>query len=179
MARRTTSEAGVDHGGARAPAVVQQSDIPDAIRPLSAVLEADYVDVFSMSTPGHAVSPEQWARAGIEDAAGVQGQFVWRVLLGLRLERRQSPSYVGGWKIADRGDDWLRLEAASWFLTAHIVVHVDERCLSIATLIHYDQPVAKAIWPPVSVGHRWAMPGLLRGALRSLERAEEPVSSSI
>lgn len=151
------------------PTVIQQRNVPEAIRSLSTLAPPDYVDLFTVTTSGAAGrSPEQWARAGLEDAAGLQGQFVWRVLLGLRLERRPSQGHVAGWKIADRGGNWLRLEAASWFLTAHVVVQVDDGQSSVATFIRYDRPIAAFIWPPLSAFHRKAMPGLLRHAARAL-----------
>jgi hypothetical protein len=154
--------------GDSVPTVRQQRNVPEAIRSLSTMANPDYVDVFSATASGTPDrSPEQWARAGIEDAAGPAGQFVWRELLGLRLERRPSPDHVGGWKIADRGDSWVRLEAASWFLTAHIVVQVDDGQVTVATFIRYDLPVASVVWPPLSIGHRRAMPGLLRRAARA------------
>jgi len=34
--------------------------------------------------------------------------------------------------------------------------------VSVATFIRYDRPMAAVIWPPLSIGHRQAMPGLLR-----------------
>src|SRR5687767_3372515 len=111
-------------------------------------------------------SPEEWARAGVETAAGLGGQFVWRVLLALRLALRPSAEHVAGWKIARRGADWITLEAASWFMTANIVVHVEEGEVSVATCIRYDHPVAALIWSPLSRGHRRAMPGLLRRAAK-------------
>lgn len=149
------------------PTVLQQRDIPEAIRSLSTLTSPDYVDLFTLKTDeAGAKSPEEWVRAGVEDAAGLAGQFVWRVLCGLRLERRPSPEHVGGWNIAERGDRWIRLEASSWFMTAHIVVHVDEGQVSIATLIRYDRPVASLVWPLLSIGHRRAMPALLRQAAR-------------
>jgi len=150
------------------PTVLQGPDVPGAIRSLSTLASPDYVDLLTVTTSeGAGRSPEQWARAGIEDAAGLAGQFVWRVLVGLRLERRSSPDHVGGWRIADRGDSWIRLEAASWFLTAHIVVQVDDGQLSVATFIRYDRPIASLVWPALSIGHRLAMPGLLRQTVSS------------
>ncbi|MGH7856074.1 MAG: hypothetical protein ACREQY_02000, partial [Candidatus Binatia bacterium] len=74
--------------------------------------------------------------------------------------------HVGGWQIADRGDSWIRLEASSCFLTAHIVVKVDDGQVSVATFIRYDRPLASLVWRPLSAGHRLAMPGLLRDAVR-------------
>jgi hypothetical protein len=90
---------------------------------------------------------------------------VWRVILGLRLAWQRSPEHVGGWKIASRGDSWITLEATSWFLSANIVLCVEAELLSVATIIRYDRPIAALIWPPVSIFHRQAMPGLLRQAL--------------
>ena len=158
-------------GGLRArghtvPTVFQQPHAPRAIRSLSTLASPDYVDFFTITTDGAAGgSPEQWARAAVE-AAGLGGQFVWRVLCGLRLERRPSPDSIGGWKIADRGDSWIRLEAASWFMTAQLVLMVDDGHLSVATFIRYDRPIAALVWPPLSAGHRSLMPGLLRGTVR-------------
>lgn len=153
-----------------APTIVQQRDAPEAIRSLSTMNSPDYVDLFTATTNAAAErSPQEWARAVVEDAAGFAGQFVWRVLLGLRLDRRPSPDHVGGWKIGDRGDSWIRLEAASCFLTAEIVARVDDGQLSIATLIKHDRPMAAVVWPPLSIVHRQAMPGLLRHAARHLK----------
>jgi hypothetical protein len=161
------------------PLVVQQRDVPAAIRSLTTMTSPDYVDVFTVTTSNAAgASPEQWARAGIEEAAGDGGQFVWRVLLGLRLERQPSSDRVGGWKIADRGDSWIRLEAASWFLTAHLVVQVDDRGVTVATFISYDRPPAAFVWPPLSVGHRKAMPGLLRRAVSAVARIAQREEAS-
>jgi hypothetical protein len=160
------------------PIVFQQHDVPAVIRPRSSLARVDYVDLFTVVTDEAAGgSPEQWARAGLEDAAGLAGQFVWRVLCGLRLERRPSPDHVAGWKIADRGDSWIRLEAVSWFMTAQIVVQVDDGQVSVATFIHYDLPVAALVWPALSIGHRQAMPGVLRGMVRAMAH-DRPHSAS-
>jgi len=76
-------------------------------------------------------------------------------------------SAASGWKIAARGDSWIRLEAVSWFMTAQIVIQVDDEQLSVATFIRYDRPMAALAWPPLSAGHRLAMPGLLRQTVRA------------
>jgi hypothetical protein len=147
------------------PAIVQQHSIPESILSLS-TMRPDYVDLFTARTRDAAGRPpEKWARAGIEDAAGLAGQFIWRVLCGLRLAPRHSPDHVAGWTIADRGERWVRLEAASWFLTAHIVFWIEEEQVSVATFIRYDRPVAAFIWGALSIGHRQAVPGLLRQAV--------------
>jgi hypothetical protein len=127
----------------------------------------DYVDFFTTTTKSAAdASPERWSRTAIEDVAGRGGQFIWRGVLGLRLKARPSTERVGGWKIADRGDDWIRLAASSWFLTAHLVIRLDGEHLSAATFIRYDHPIAPLIWVPVSTVHRRLMPRLLRQTVR-------------
>jgi hypothetical protein len=157
--------------GDTVPTVFQQRNVPEAIRSRSTLASPDYVDLFTVTTSeAEDASPEQWARA-VVDAAGLAGQFVWRILCGLRLEWGRSPHYVGGWKIADRGDSWIRLEGASWFMTAQLVLEVADGHLSVATFIRYDRPMAALVWPPLSAGHRFLMPGLLRHTVRAIRIA--------
>jgi hypothetical protein len=48
---------------------------------LSTLAKPDYVDLFTVTTSAAADrSPEQWARAGVEDAAGSQGNSSNRFL---------------------------------------------------------------------------------------------------
>jgi hypothetical protein len=149
------------------PSVIQQRNIPDVIRALGGMASPDYIDLFIVKTNGAAgATPEQWSRTALEDVAGLGGQFIWRGVLGLRLKSRPSTERVGGWKIADRGEDWIRLEASSWFLTAHLVTRLDDGHLSAGTFIRYDRPIAPIIWVPVSAVHRRLMPGLLVQTVR-------------
>ena len=58
--------------------VLRQRNVPEAILSLSTLAKPDYVDLFTVTTSAAADrSPEQWARAAIEDAAGLAGQFIW------------------------------------------------------------------------------------------------------
>jgi hypothetical protein len=151
--------------------VRRERTAPDAIRSVSGFERFDYVDVFTVSSRAAGDrTPEEWARAGIEAATRIGGQFVWRTLLGLRLERESSPDHVGGWTIADRGDEWIRLAASSWFMTAHLVFRIDDGQASIATIIRYDLPIAPLIWLPVAVAHRRALPRLLHHAEKAVRR---------
>ncbi|MEV0443794.1 hypothetical protein AB0I84_31175 [Streptomyces spectabilis] len=140
--------------------VRQEQPVPAPILALSTMERPDYVDLFTLSggVPGR--SPEEWAKALFEDVAGRSGQFVWRVLLGLRL--RAARGRVAGWEIADRGADWIRLEARSWFLTGHLVVRADDDHVSLATFLRYDRPLAGRVWPPLAKKHRSLARGLLR-----------------
>ena len=147
--------------------VIQERTIPDAIRALSSMDRPDYIDVFTVTTNGAAdATPEEWFRTALEDVAGRGGQFIWRGVLGLRLKSRPSTERVAGWKIADRGKDWIRLEASSWFMTAHLVARLDDPMLFAGTFIRYEHPIAPLIWVPASTVHRRAMPGLLVKTVR-------------
>ena len=151
--------------------VIQQRDIPDVIRALSGMDRPNYVDLFTVPTNGaDDASPEQWFRTAIEDVAGPRGQCIWRSVLRLRLPSGPSTERVGGWKIADRGEDWIRIEASSWFLTAHLVTRLHDGYLSAGTFIRYDHPIAPLIWVPLSAVHRRLMPGLLVHTVRRRAR---------
>jgi hypothetical protein len=148
--------------------VVGLTNIPEAIHCLDTLASPDYVDLFIARTSGATdKSAEEWARAVLEDTpTGRSAPVLWR-RLGLRLGPTPSPDYIQGWKILDRGDDWIRIEATSWFMTAHAVVHVDDGQVSIALFVRYDRPIAATIWPPVSVMHRRAVPVMLGEAVKA------------
>jgi hypothetical protein len=133
-------------------------------------MDPDYVDCVAVANSVTDRSPEEWARATVEDVSP-WGRFIaWRVLCGLRLESRSSPEHIAGWKIADRGDNWIRLEAASWFMTAQIVFLVGEARVSLLTFVRYDHPVGALVWPAVSIIHRRVLPDVLRGGVKRISR---------
>jgi hypothetical protein len=148
--------------------VVGLANIPEAIRCLDTLASPDYVDLFTATaSDARDKSAEEWARATLEDTpTGRSAPSLWR-LLGLRLGPTPSPDFVQGWKIADRGEDWIRIETTSWFMTAHAVVQVDHGHVSVALFLRYDRPIAALIWPPVSVMHRRAVPVMLHQALKA------------
>ena len=166
------SPGGTNTERASVSSAVGPRDVPEVVRSLSTMRDPDYVDLFTLRTAGtHDRSAERWARALFEDVAGLSGQLIWRVLLGLRLGWRRTPDCVAGWKIADRGDGWIRLEADSRIMTGHLVVQAGDDRVSLATFIRYRRPLAARIWKPLSRKHRQLAPGLLREAL---ERLQEP-----
>jgi hypothetical protein len=137
--------------------------VPWSVRALSSLPDPDYVDLFTLST-GTQAAPEQWARAMFGDVPSVAELLIWRGLLGLRLARSRSPATVAGWQIGGRGEDWIRLEAASWFLTGNLLVQAADGRVSLATFLRYDRRLGRAAWPPLSVIHRRLVPGLLHNA---------------
>ncbi len=156
-------------GRADISAVRWGREVPDAIRSLGALANTDYADIVTApinETP----EPEQLIHAALKGVP--RGllffiPFVQRVFLGLRLKLRPSPDRLLGWKIADRGENWMRIEAASWFLTGHVVMHFDEGQLSFASFIRYDRRIAAFVWPPISLIHRQVALALVRSAIRA------------
>lgn len=149
--------------------VVQLQEIPEGIRRLCP-FDPDYADLFVAPVPdAPASSPERWARATMEGAPAVGRFLAWRVLCHLRLQ--SSPEHIAGWRVADRRDNWIRVEASSWSMTANIVFKIDEDRVLFGTFIRYQHPGGKAIWTPVSAVHRAVAPEFLRGGMRRILRA--------
>jgi hypothetical protein len=154
---------------------VGADNLPESVRALSSLPAIDYADHFTISpeldwgAPG-SVTPEQWARAMFGDVPNAAELVIWRGLLGLRLTRRRSPATVAGWQIGGRGEDWVRLETASWFLTANLLVQTAGGQVSLTTFLYYDQPLGNVVWPPLSAIHRRLVPGVLRGAAATIAR---------
>lgn len=134
-------------------------------------MTVDYADHFTLTTPASAeATPEQWARAMFGNVPSPGEIFIWRVLLGLRLARGRSPDTVAGWRIGARGDDWIRLDAASWFLSATLTVRTGDGQVGLRTTLHYDRPIGRVVWPPLSAVHRRLVPGVLRTAAIKIQR---------
>ncbi len=145
-------------------------EVPEAIRSLGALANTDYADIVTATIDEAPAEPEQLVHAalkGVPRGLLFFVPFVQRVFLGLRLKLRPSPDHILGWKIADRSENWIRIEAASWFLTGHVVMHVDEGQLSFASFIRYDRRLAALVWPPVSLIHRQVALALVRSAIRA------------
>jgi len=143
--------------------VVGTHHVPESVRALSSLSHIDYADQFTIDTDADA-TPEQWARAMFGDVPDVGELLIWRGILGLRLSRGRSPDTVAGWRIGGRGDGWIRLDAASWFLTGNLLVGTIDGRVSLWTLLHYARPPGHVLWPPLSAVHRRLAPGLLREA---------------
>ncbi|QIS01642.1 hypothetical protein F5X71_04385 [Nocardia brasiliensis] len=151
------------------PTVIELHDIPEALHQLVTLTGADYLDTFTMLTDaGPAWSPDRWAHAAFEDVAGLGGQFIWRVLLGMRLAWRRSSAHIAGWRIVGHGDDWIRLEARSWMLTGQLILKLEQDQVTLVTVIRYDRPIAASLWTRLSAVHRSLVPGLLRDTLAKL-----------
>jgi len=138
--------------------------LPQSVRALGSLPDIDYADYFTVRTDAQA-TPERWARVMFGDAPNAGELLIWRVVLGLRLRRGPSPDTVAGWRIGGRGEDWIRLESASWFLSANLIVQAVGDRVSLTTFIHYDRWLAHLTWPSLSAIHRALVPGVLRKAV--------------
>lgn len=153
-----------DAGSPGAEAAVEGTrNVPRDVRALGSLPDAGYADMFTLATPLDA-TPEQWARAMFGDVPSAAERLIWRGLLGLRLTRGRSPDTVAGRRITERGDDWIRLEAASWFMSANLVVRMIGGRVSLVTLVRYDRTFGRLVWPPLSAVHRRLAPRLLHEA---------------
>jgi hypothetical protein len=154
---------------------LRPGEVPEPIRSAGAFQRLDYADIATLRTP-HAArwSVEQWTRAIVERGATAQrvGPFVWTRVVGLRMGPRATPDHVAGWRVGARGDDWIRLEASSWHLTVHPVVHVTAEHVSLSLLVRYDRAPATVLGPPIALLHRRGIPQLLREAEQLLVREE-------
>ena len=147
--------------------VVGVHEIPGSVRTLSSLPRIDYADRFALSTDADA-TPEQWARAMFGDVPGVAGWSIWRGVLGLRLSRGRSPATVAGWRIDGRGEDWIRLEAASRSLSAEMLVQTAEGRVSLTTCLDQGRRRDEIVWHRLSAVHRRLVPRVLRDAERRI-----------
>lgn len=149
--------------------IEQERVIPAAIRALSP-MDADYIDLFVASHGADGATPERWARAAMEEGPGLGRFLAWQVACGLRLDTTPSPGRVAGWAVGERRDDLIRMEASSWYLTAHVAFLTQGSTVSMATFVRYDRPLARALWGAISVVHRAAVPGFLGAAAGRIAR---------
>lgn len=141
--------------------------VPNAIRELSTLDRVDYVDTATADVAeASARSPEVWGRAVMERTAlGRRAPLLWTTL-GLRLGPRPSPDHIQGWRIAARGDDWIRVDTRSWYARAEAVCRVEDGRVSMALFLHYDRPIAAVIWAVIGPLHRRGLPAMVREAVR-------------
>jgi len=128
----------------------------------------DYSDSFAAETAtGENLSPEQLARSVFEGAPRPVHWFLlvgFRYGLNLRLASQTSPEHVLGWAIIDREANSITIESRSWYLTSRLLFQTEPRRATLSTYVRYDRPIAKVLWPPVSILHRQILPRLLRHA---------------
>jgi hypothetical protein len=154
-------------------------EVREDVRVLTTIDKPDYVDLFTIKTPkAQEWSAERWMRAILEEAplSLRNARRLWRIM-GLRLGPRSSPDHVQGWRIAARGDTWIRAETSCWYLTAQAICLVEEAQVLVSLSLRYDRPlVAVPVWTLVCGPHQRALPAMLRQAVRIVTAESQPYS---
>jgi hypothetical protein len=145
--------------------IMQTREIAESTRSRSTLGRIDYVDVATIVTDVRA-TPERWARAIVEHAAGAPAQIFWRAI-GLRLKSGE-PGHIGGWKIAGVDDDGITAETAAFYGTVNAICEVRGDRVSLALAIRFDHWFARIAVPPVTLFHRRGIPMLLRAAAKHI-----------
>jgi hypothetical protein len=141
------------------------------VRDLSSFEHPNYVDCFVLDTRyASAGSPEDWARAMLEESSLSHNARVLWTVMGLRMGPPHSADHVQGWWIESHNDRWLRLETSSWYLSACVVLLVEPERVSASLSLRYDSRVAPFIWTLISDRHQKAVPVMMRQASRLLLR---------
>ena|SRR5579885_1680466 len=142
---------------------------PDAASKFSA-READFCCAYEIDVASNDQrSPEEWARSAWEGASAPLRWFMvigWKFVLGLRLGPRSSTDHMLGWRIVERTPELTVCQLDSSFLHATNSFRRSDGRLVWSTFVFYDRPIARVIWPPVSLIHRL----LVRVSLRRAHR---------
>lgn len=173
----TKGKAGQERQGAptagSAAGAVAGSVGPENVSPnllaISSLPRVDYADHFVLTldqTPP--ADPELWARTMLGDTPDLIERLLWSGVLGLHLHAGKSPATIAGWRITERGDDWISMSAASRNISAALIIRVTAATLELATLVQCDRARARAIWAPTAFVHRRLVPFLLRSTDRTM-----------
>lgn len=145
---------------------VNQIVPPADTRALSTLSRIDYEDAFTISTEVDR-TPEQWARAMIEDApprvrAGLLAGWLG---LGLKLGQPWSSRHVLGWPVKRREPGWILLRADSWLgLHGELLFRSEPTGVLFATRIQHTNLAARTVWSSVTDRHQRVVESLLRHA---------------
>ena len=149
---------------------VRQIAVPPEARALSTLSHVDYADAFLVDV-GRVKerTAEQWARE-IFDAAPTKTRrslyWAW-CALGLRLGPARSDRFVLGFEVRRATSDFVLLGAGSRVgMPAELLVKRRDRTLLFDTFVEHDNPIARAVWASIEVGHVAAAKSVLEQAAR-------------
>jgi hypothetical protein len=159
---------GLERAWSAAPETVRQIAVPPDARALSTLARVDYADAFTLQCHlPRRRSPEQWARAILEDApAAMRSRLLagWSAL-GLKLGSPRSDRLILGWEIVRRTDDFVLLGAGSRIgMPAQLLFKREPGGLLFATLVQQDNPVVRALWAGTESVHVSVVRQLLQDA---------------
>lgn len=149
---------------------VRQVPVPPDARALTRLSSIGYEDAFLVGTGrDHARTPEQWARAILEDAPAPQRSALvsgWSGL-GLKIGSARTPQRVLGWEIRDSTDQFVLLGADSRIgMPAELLFVPQSDSLLFATFVQQDNHAVRLIWAGVERVHVRTVRRLLEQASR-------------
>jgi hypothetical protein len=101
--------------------------------------------------------------------------FGWRAVLRFQLGPPHSADHILGWEIVEKthGETVCHLE--SGFLKADNVFCKLDSTVVWSTFVTYKRPIARAVWPPVSLVHRVLVGVALGWAAAPRNKPEHPI----
>ena len=138
--------------------------VPDDVRRLCSLPTIDYADHITVPTDVD-LPAERWARAMLGDSPDLVARLAWRGWFCLRLATVPTADTVAGWWVAAREPEWIRLEAASGFLSANIIVTAWPGQVSLST-----RPWGRLSWAALLPLHRRVTPRFLASTEAKLRR---------
>jgi hypothetical protein len=150
------------------PATVTEVSLPADARALSTLSRIDYEDAFRVDATVKR-TPEQWARAVLQDAPlAVRARLTsgWTTL-GLKLGPPWSAHRVLGWEVQHSDPDFALLKAGSRLgLQGELLFRREPHGLLFATFVALSNPAARAAWAGIEHQHRRVVHSLLDHAAR-------------
>jgi hypothetical protein len=149
---------------------VCQIDVPPDARALSTLAHIDYEDAFLVETgPAPDRTPEQWARAVLEDAPlAVRKSLLsgWAAL-GLKVGGGRSGRSVLGWAVRQSTPDFVLLGRDSRVgMPGELLFKREDDALLFSTFVQKGNPVARALWAGVESTHVRIVRQILEDARR-------------
>jgi hypothetical protein len=153
-----------------ASGAVRQVPVPATVRRLGTLPRIDYEDGFVVDIgSADARTPEQWARATLEDAPAARRRSLllgWSAL-GLRLGPPAGDDHVLGWEIRRSSADHVLLGLRSRLgMPAELLFVRRRRTLFFATFVQHENAAVRAVWDKVIPVHVRVVPQLLAAAAR-------------
>jgi hypothetical protein len=136
---------------------VRQVAVPPAARALGTLSHIDYADAFLAEIlPAPDRTPEQWARAILEDAPiSVRTRLLagWSAI-GLKLDVGRSGRSVLGWEVRRSTPEFVLLGADSRIgMPGELLFGLQQHVLLFATFVEFTNPLARAVWAVVEPVH--------------------------
>lgn len=149
----------------------RQVAVPESARALCALARIDYEDGFAIETgAARNRTPEQWARALLEDAPTTRGRALWRLAATVGVLPRAGGSRrrsVGAWT-QRRSTPEVAIVAAGApvGISAEMIFSLEREALLWTTFVQLRNPLARRLWARIAPVHRGVVPALLKRAQR-------------